>query len=107
MFGREALEAPAQLVAVDDDAEDVAGTRLGRNGDLAVGHPSRHALGLGIADPKEQLVAPTLELAGVAQAADVPPDVEEGLLHRVLGDVRVTQDTLGHAQHASVLGDVQ
>jgi len=104
MVGRKVLETPAQLVTVDDDAEDVAGTWLGRCRNLAVGHPSRHALGFGVADSKEQSVGPALELARVAQAADVSPDIEEGLLRGVLGDVRVSQDALGHTEQTRMAG---
>ena len=73
------LSLVAAIVTVDDDAEDVAHARLGCCRDLAVGHPSRQALGFGVADSQEELVAPALELAGVAQPA---PPAAPGLTGR-------------------------
>ena len=68
--------------------------------DPVVGHPSRSALRFGIADPKKEPVAPSLEPAGVAQPADVPPDIEEGLLGGVLRQSPIAQDACSLAAGA-------
>ena len=55
----------------------------------------------------QESVRPALELGGVLESADVSPDVEERLLGRILGQVRVAQDAVGQAEQARVVGDGQ
>jgi hypothetical protein len=55
----------------------------------------------------EQPVRPAIELGWFFEAADVPPDVEEGLLRRVLGQMTVAEDAVGHPVQTGVVGNRQ
>ena len=52
-------------------------------------------------------VRPRLEIRRVSQATNVLPHVEEGLLGRVLGKMRVSQDAVRHPVQAVMVIDHQ
>ncbi len=60
--------------------------------------------GLVVAGVDQQPLEPGLEAAGVAQAADVAPGVDEALLDRVLAPVRVVQDAIRQREQSVIRG---
>ena len=98
-------EDALQLVAVKDGGEVGGGRRLTEGQGLTVGHPSRGAPGLGVAGVNEDAIGPPLECSRTPQSADVAPNVEVGLLGRVLGLRSITQDAVRHPEEPRVVGD--
>ena len=98
-------EAPFELVTVEDRAVLVRGARGSEGLRREVRDPGPLALRLVIADPNEQAVRPALEPRWVTQATDVPPDIEDGPLRGILGQVAITQDAVGHAIQARMAHD--
>ena len=64
-------------------------------------------LGLRVAGVDQQAVRPAVELGRITQASDVAPDVEEGLLGGILGQVLVTKDAVGHAEQPRMVSEGQ
>jgi hypothetical protein len=100
----QALEGAAQLVASDDRA-----SRITADGDIArrqavSGDPGRPAPGLVVAGVDEEPIGPRLELRCVSKAWDMPPDVKECLLCRILGEMAVSQDAVGDPEQARMVG---
>ena len=95
MVHREASEAALELVAVDDRAELVARSRLVGRALLDGWHPPGCLAVLGVAGSHQQRVRPGVIAIGVPQPGQVAPDVDHGLLHRVLGESCVTQEPDG------------
>ena len=61
--------------------------------------------GLGVAGAHEEPVRPGVKARRVAELGKVPPDGEQRLLRRVLGEVDVAQDPVRHRVEAVAHGD--
>ena len=60
---------------------------------------------LGVAGAHEDPVRPGVKVRRVAQSREVPPDAQQRLLRRVLGEVGVAQDPVRHRVEAISHGD--
>ena len=95
---RDPLECPVEPIALGHGAELV-----GPDGPIRVvgEQPQRArstlaALRLGRAGTDDDAVAPGFEAVGIAQAGQLVPDRDEGLLEGVFRQVRIAQDAVGH-----------
>ena len=94
LLRRKSPEAAVQLVAVVDRQELVGGGRCVRLEQDDISREVSATSGLGVAGVDEDPMEPRLEPIEVAQRGELPPDLDEGHLDRVLGEVRVAQDPM-------------
>ena len=94
----EPLECPVEPIALGHGAE-----LIGSDGPIRVvgeqpqgARCTLAALRLGRAGTDDDAVAPGFEAVGIAQSGQLVPDRDEGLLKRVLREVRVAQDAVGN-----------
>ena len=95
LLRRKPPEATVQLVAIVDPEKLVDGGRCVRLEQDDIGREVPAPSRLGVAGVDEDPVEPCLEPIEVAQGGEVPPDLDEGYLDRVLGEVGVAQDPMG------------
>ena len=98
MIDGEPSEAALELIAVDDGGEPIRRARLVRRQQVEVGCPATFLPALGIAGAHEEPVRPGLEARRVAELREVPPDAQQRLLRRILGEVEVAQDPARHGK---------
>ena len=65
---------------------------------MEVGRPATFLPSLGVAGAHEEPVRPGLKAGRVAELRKVPPDREQRLLRRILGEVEVAQDPARHGK---------
>jgi len=104
MVDRKPAEPALELVAIDDRAQILPGRRIGRQ-DVEVGRPLPGPASLGVAGADEEPVRPGVKARRVAELRKVPPDGEQRLLRRVLGEVGVAQDPVRHRVEAVARAD--
>src|SRR5262245_18979993 len=63
---------------------------------MQVRPPVAAAAALRVARPNEEPVRPRVETRRIAERREVPPDRQECLLGRVLGEIRVAEDPVRH-----------
>ena len=95
LLRRKASEATVQLVPVVDPQKLIGGGRSVRLEQDDIGREVPATSRLGVAGVDENPVEPCLESIEIAQSGEVPPDLDEGYLDRVLGEVGVAQDPMG------------
>ena len=93
-----------QLVAIDDQVELVRRRRRPRQ-QAQVRRPLSSPATLGVAGAHEDPVRPGVKARRVAELADVPPDAQQRLLRRILGEIGVTQDPVCHRMEPIAHGD--
>ena len=98
VIDRDAAEAALQLVPIDDGRHVVGGCRLVERSEADIREPSTMPTALRVARLHEQSVGPRLEAGRITQAGKVAPELDEGLLGRILGELGVVQDPLCHAE---------
>ena len=84
-------EATFQLVAVRDGRDPVPNRLIGRQQAELRRHPAALPTPLGVAGAHEEAVRPGVKARRVAQLRKVPPDGEQRLLRRVLGELDIGQ----------------
>src|SRR5215203_3473988 len=89
--------ATTELVASGPAGSSTGRTRRRR--------PLAGSAALGVTGTQKEPVRPRVEARGVAELREVPPDGEQGLLRRVLGEVDVAQDPVRHGMEAVAHGD--
>ena len=87
-------ERPLQLVAIDDLAGAIRLHRLIGGKQAHVGRPVAGPACLGVAGAHEEPVRPGVEARRVAELRKIPPDGQQRLLRRVLGEVEVAQNSM-------------
>ncbi len=65
---------------------------------MEVGRPATFLSSLGVAGAHEEPVRPGLKAGRVAELRKVPPDAQQRLLRRILGEVEVAQDPARHGK---------
>ena len=98
-------EAALELVAIDDRAQALARRRLVGRQEAEVRRPVAGPAGLGVAGAHEEPVRPGVKARRVAELGKVPPDREQRLLRRVLGEIGVAQDPVRHRVESVAGGD--
>jgi hypothetical protein len=92
MVDRQASDGPFQLVAVDDRVEPTGLRRLVSRQDPEVRRPLPSPSALRVAGTHEEPVRPGVKARRVAELRQLPPDRDERLLRRILGEIHVPQD---------------
>jgi uncharacterized RmlC-like cupin family protein len=92
MFDGKPAKAALELVAINDLAQALAHRRLVSRQEAEVRRRLAVPATLGVAGTHEEPVRPGVEARRVAEIGEVPPDVEQRLLRRILGEVDVAQD---------------
>ena len=105
MVDGQPAEAALELVAIDDRARGLPGRRLVSRQQAQVRHPLPGPATLGVAGAHEEPVRPGVKVRRVAELREVPPDVEQRLLRRVLGEIGVAQDPVRHRMETISHGD--
>ena len=105
MVDGQAPEAALELVAIDDRARVVRRRRLIGRQETEVGRPAAGPAGLGVAGAHEEPVRPGVKARRVAELGKVPPDGQQRLLRRILGEVDVAQDPVRHRVEPVAGGD--
>ena len=82
-----------------------ASRRLVGRQEVEVRRPVAGPASLGVAGAHEEPVRPGVEARRVAELRKVPPDGEQRLLRRVLGEVDVAQDPVRHRVESVARGD--
>ena len=72
---------------------------------MHVRHPVPGPATLGVAGAHEEPVRPGVKARRVAELGQVPPDREQRLLRRVLGEIGVAQDPVRHRMEPVAHGD--
>jgi hypothetical protein len=89
---RQPPERTLQLIAVSYGRDVVESGRFVDVKDPEVGRPAPGLLPLGVAGTHAKAVRPPFEACGVAKLRKVPPDGEQRLLRRIVGEVGVAKD---------------
>jgi len=97
---RQSLEASFQLLAIVDLARAIGGGELAVTGQPPIRVPV--ALAFPVAGVDQEAIAPAIEPIGVAQGRQLAPDLDQRLLHRILGQLSITQDAKGDLLEACV-----
>ena len=105
MVDGKAAEAALELVAIDDRAQSVARDRLVDRQHVEVRRPVPGPAALGVAGAHEEPIRPGVKARRVAELRKVPPDGQQRLLRRVLGEIGVAQDPVRHRVEAVAHGD--
>ena len=105
MVDGESPEAALELVAIDDRAQALRHRRLVGRQEAEVRRPAAGPASLGVAGAHEEPVRPGVEARRVAELRKVPPDGQQRLLRRVLGEVGVAQDPVRHRVESVAHGD--
>ena len=105
MVDGEPPEAALELVAIDDRAQALRHRRLVGRQEADVRRPAARPASLGVAGAHEEPVRPGVEARRVAESRKVPPDGEQRLLRRVLGEVDVAQDPVRDRVESVAHGD--
>ena len=105
MVDGEPPEAALELVAIDDRAQAIRHRRLVGRQEAEVRRPAARPASLGVAGAHEEPVRPGVEASRVAELRKVPPDGEQRLLRRVLGEVDVAQDPVRDRVESVAHGD--
>jgi hypothetical protein len=92
MVEGEASEATIELVAIDDRAQLIGRHRLTSREETDVRRPTTSLGGLRVTGAHEEAVRPGIEACRVAKLRKVPPDAQQRLLRRILGQAEVAQD---------------
>ena len=98
LIDREPAKRPLQLVAVGDGMRPIGGRMSIHGHDPDGRRPSARPPRFVVAGMNEDPVDPRLEALGIPKARDPPPGEDKGVLQRVLGSARVTQDSEGHGE---------
>src|SRR4029079_12368151 len=89
MFKGKPAEAALELVAIDDLAQALLHRRLVSRQEAEVRRRTAGPAALGVTGTHEEPVRPGVKARRVAEIGEVPPDVEQRLLRRILGEVDV------------------
>src|SRR5262245_64153070 len=96
MFDGKPAEAALELVTIDDLAQALARCRLVSRQEAEVRRGAASPATLGVAGTHEEPVRPGGKARRVAEVGEVPPDVEQRLLRRILGEGDVAQNPVRH-----------
>ena len=94
MVDGESTEATLELVAIDDRARRIHLHRLIRGKQAKVRRPGSFPAPFGVAGAHEEPVRPGVEARRIAKLWKVPPDGEQRLLRRVLGELKIAQNSV-------------
>ena len=102
LLSREPAKAPLELVTNGDRALWVAACRGNRSLNVELdGSVAPVSLSGPVARPDQQPMKPRIEAVGIAQAAQILPGADQGLLHGILCQLMVTQDEAGDRKQAA------
>ena len=89
---RQPPERTLQLVAVSDGRDLIGSGCLVELNYAEVRRQAPDLLDLGVTRTDEQAVGPPFEACGIAKLWEVPPDGQQRLLRRIIGEVGVAKD---------------
>ena len=100
MVHRKLAEAALQLITIKDGPEVIGSAWFPAGVGFDRRHPARGVSVFGVARSQEQPVRPGIETIRVTQPGQIAPDIEQGTLHSVLGQLAVPKQTHGNADIA-------